>query len=129
MRALRLLAFRHVPPSRRISREAADGVFRAADARPPGHNARPLPRTTAMTDTLPDRLATDPRSPFHDAALLERGIGIRFDGRERQDVEEYCVSEGWIRVPAGRARDRRGQPMTLKLRGTVEPFLLIPDAG
>jgi hypothetical protein len=82
-----------------------------------------------MTDTLPDRLAADPRSPFHDAALLERGIGIRFDGRERQDVEEYCVSEGWIRVPAGRARDRRGQPMTLKLRGTVEPFLLIPDAG
>jgi hypothetical protein len=82
-----------------------------------------------MTDTLPDRLATDPRSPFHDAALLERGIGIRFDGRERQDVEEYCVSEGWIRVPAGRARDRRGQPMTLKLRGTVEPLLLIPHAG
>jgi hypothetical protein len=81
-----------------------------------------------MTDTLPDRLATDPRSPFHDAALLERGIGIRFDGRERQDVEEYCVSVGWIRVPAGRARDRRGQPMTLKLRGTVEPFLLLPDA-
>jgi hypothetical protein len=81
-----------------------------------------------MTDTLPDRLATDPRSPFHDAALLERGIGIRFDGRERQDVEVYCVSEGWIRVPAGRARDRRGQPMTLKLRGTVEPFLLLPDA-
>ncbi|HEY4560345.1 MAG TPA: DUF3297 family protein [Lysobacter sp.] len=79
-----------------------------------------------MTDTLPDRLATDPRSPFHDAALLERGIGIRFNGRERMDVEEYCVSEGWIRVAAGRARDRRGQPMTLKLRGTVEPFLLLP---
>jgi hypothetical protein len=82
-----------------------------------------------MTDTLPDRLATDPRSPFHDAALLERGIGIRFNGRERQDVEEYCVSEGWVRVAAGRARDRRGQPMTLKLRGAVEPFLKIADAG
>lgn len=82
-----------------------------------------------MTDTLPDRLATDPRSPFHDAAMLERGIGIRFNGRERQDVEEYCVSEGWIRVPAGRARDRRGQPMTLKLQGTVEPYLLVADAG
>jgi len=80
-----------------------------------------------MTDTLPDRLATDPRSPFHDPALLERGIGIRFNGRERQDVEEYCVSEGWIRVAAGRARDRRGQPMTLKLRGTVEPFHLVAD--
>ncbi|GAB6194745.1 DUF3297 family protein [Lysobacter xanthus] len=82
-----------------------------------------------MTDTLPDRLATDPRSPFHDAALLERGIGIRFNGRDRQDVEEYCVSEGWIRVAAGRARDRRGQPMTLKLQGTVEPYLQVADAG
>lgn len=82
-----------------------------------------------MTDALPDRLATDPRSPFHDAALLERGIGIRFNGRERTDVEEYCVSEGWIRVAAGRAKDRRGQPMTLKLRGAVEPFLLLPDAA
>jgi hypothetical protein len=82
-----------------------------------------------MTDQLPDRLATDPRSPFHDAALLERGIGIRFNGRDRQDVEEYCVSEGWIRVAAGRARDRRGQPMTLKLRGTVEPYPLLPEAG
>ena len=86
-------------------------------------------RTAAMTDTLPDRLATDPRSPFHDAALLERGIGIRFNGRERTDVEEYCVSEGWVRVAAGRARDRRGQPMTLKLRGAVEPYLLLPADG
>ncbi|GAB2508242.1 DUF3297 family protein [Lysobacter humi (ex Lee et al. 2017)] len=83
----------------------------------------------AMTDALPDRLATDPRSPFHDAALLERGVGIRFNGQERQDIEEYCVSEGWVRVQAGRARDRRGQPMTLKLRGTVEPYFLVPDAG
>lgn len=82
-----------------------------------------------MTDTLPDRLSTDPRSPFHDGALLERGIGIRFNGVERRDVEEYCVSEGWIRVAAGRARDRRGQPMTLKLRGQVEPYPLIADAG
>ncbi|MGY3266922.1 DUF3297 family protein [Lysobacter sp. HA35] len=82
-----------------------------------------------MTDTFPDRLATDPRSPFHDAALLERGIGIRFNGKERNDVEEYCVSEGWIRIAAGKARDRRGQPMTLKLRGAVEPFALLPDAA
>ena len=82
-----------------------------------------------MTDALPDRLATDPRSPFHAAAVLERDIGIRFNGRDRPDVEEYCVSEGWIRVAAGRARDRRGQPMTLKLKGTVEPFLLVADAG
>jgi hypothetical protein len=76
-----------------------------------------------MTDTLPDRLSLDPRSPFHDAALLERGIGIRFNGSERTNVEEYCISEGWIRVVAGRSLDRRGNPMTMKLKGTVEPFL------
>jgi hypothetical protein len=76
-----------------------------------------------MTDTLPDRLAMDPRSPFHDAALLERGVGIRFNGQERTNVEEYCISEGWIRIVAGRALDRRGRPMTMKLRGVVEPYL------
>ena len=81
-----------------------------------------------MTD-LPDRLSLDPRSPFHDAALLERGVGIRFNGQERTNVEEYCISEGWIRVAAGKARDRRGQPMTLKLRGTVEPYLLLADGA
>ena len=70
----------------------------------------------------PDRLSNDPRSPYHDEALLERGIGIRFNGQERNNVEEYCVSEGWIRVQAGRALDRRGQPMTMKVRGTVEPY-------
>ena len=80
-----------------------------------------------MTDVLPDRLALDPRSPFHDAALLERGIGIRFNGVERTNVEEYCISEGWIKVAAGRARDRRGQPMTMKLRGKVEPYLQAGD--
>jgi Protein of unknown function (DUF3297) len=79
--------------------------------------------TAAMTDTLPDRLSNDPRSPFHDAELLDRGIGIRFNGEERNNVEEYCVSEGWIRVIAGRALDRRGQPMTMKLKGKVEPYL------
>ena len=78
-----------------------------------------------MSDTPPDRLATDPRSPFHDATLLERGIGIRFNGIERHNVEEYCVSEGWVRVAAGKALDRRGHPMTLKIRGTVEPFFLL----
>ena len=76
-----------------------------------------------MTDTLPDRLSLDPRSPFHDAALLERGVGIRFNGSERTNVEEYCISEGWIRVVAGRSLDRRGNPMTMKLKGTVEPYL------
>ena len=76
-----------------------------------------------MTDTFPDRLSLDPRSPHHDAALLERGVGIRFNGSERTNVEEYCISEGWIRVVAGRSLDRRGNPMTMKLQGTVEPYL------
>ena len=76
-----------------------------------------------MTDTLPDRLSLDPRSPFHDAALLERGVGIRFNGSERTNVEEYCISEGRIRVVVGKSLDRRGNPMTMKLKGTVEPYL------
>lgn len=77
-----------------------------------------------MSDTPPDRLSNDPRSPFHQPALLERGIGIRFNGNERSDVEEYCISEGWIRVPAGKALDRRGRPMTIQLKGTVEARFL-----
>ena len=77
-----------------------------------------------MTDVPPDRLATDPRSKFHDAAVLERGIGIRFNGQEKTNVEEYCVSEGWVRLPVGRALDRRGQPMTIKVKGAVEPYFL-----
>lgn len=75
-----------------------------------------------MADTPPDRLSLNPRSPFFDGELLRRGIGIRFKGRERTDVEEYSVSEGWIRVAAGRSLDRFGQPMTIKLKGEVEPF-------
>ena len=77
-----------------------------------------------MADTLPDRLSLDPRSPHFDGELLRRGIGIRFKGRERQDVEEYCISEGWIRVQAGRTMDRHGRPLTIKLTGDVEPYLL-----
>mgnify|MGYP001327182612 CR=1 FL=1 len=71
---------------------------------------------------IPDRLSTDPRSPHHDAAVFERDIGIRFNGKERQDVAEYCVSEGWVRVPSGKTVDRRGQPLLIKLKGVVEPF-------
>jgi hypothetical protein len=80
-------------------------------------------RCSAMTDTLPDRLSNDPRSPHYNAELLERGVGIMFNGVDRTNVEEYCVSEGWVRVIAGKALDRRGQPMTMKLKGTVEPYL------
>ncbi len=80
-----------------------------------------------MTDTLPDRLSTNPRSPHHNAELLERGIGIRFNGVEKTNVEEYCVSEGWVRVAAGKSLDRHGQPMTIKLSGKVEPYFRPPE--
>ncbi|MFD2236177.1 DUF3297 family protein [Aureimonas populi] len=76
-----------------------------------------------MSQTLPDRLSVDPDSPFHDEALLARGIGIRFKGVEKTNVEEYCVSEGWVRVAAGKTLDRKGKPLTIKLKGEVEPFL------
>lgn len=78
--------------------------------------------TPAARPDLPDRLSVDPRSPFHVPAIFEFEIGIRFNGKERQDVEEYCLSEGWIRVPVGRKVDRRGQPLTIKLKGMVEAF-------
>jgi hypothetical protein len=76
-----------------------------------------------MSDTLPDRLCASPKSPYYDEALLERGVGIRFNGAEKTNVEEYCVSEGWIRVAVGKTVDRHGDAMTIKLKGTVEPFL------
>jgi len=74
------------------------------------------------TDSPPDRLSLDPLSDFYDEAILSRGIGIRFNGQEKTSVIEYSVSEAWIRVAAGRSRDRFGQPMTIKLKGTVEPY-------
>ena len=73
---------------------------------------------------LPDHLSTDPRSPHHIPAVFEHPIGIRFNGKDRLDVEEYCISEGWIRVAAGRALDRRGRPMTMKINGQVVPYFL-----
>jgi len=82
----------------------------------------PADADEAMEDSLPDRLSTNPRSPHYDAGVLERGIRIRFNGTERTDVEEYCISEGWIRVAMGKARDRRGQPMTFRINGSVEPW-------
>ncbi len=79
--------------------------------------------TAAAAPALPDRLSTDPSSPYYDEDLLTRGVGIKFKGAEKTNVEEYCVSEGWIRVSAGTARDRKGRPLTLKLQGPVEPYL------
>ena len=75
-----------------------------------------------MSDTLPDRLSVNPASPHYDEALLQRGIGIRFKGEEKTNVEEYCVSEGWVRLAVGKAVDRKGNPLTIKLQGPVEPF-------
>lgn len=75
-----------------------------------------------MSDTPPDRLSADPKSPFFDAAAMERGVGIRFKGVEKNNVEEYCVSEGWVRVSVGKSVDRKGNPITMKLQGTVEPY-------
>jgi hypothetical protein len=69
---------------------------------------------------LPDRLSIDPRSPFHVPAVFEHGIGIRLNDKERFDVEEYCISEGWVKVPAGKAVDRKGHPLLIKLKGKVE---------
>jgi len=81
-----------------------------------------------MSDTLPDRLAADPDSPFHDPDLLARGVGVRFKGVEKTNVEEYCISEGWVRLAVGQTTDRRGKPMTIKLRGSVEVYFRDRDS-
>ena len=75
-----------------------------------------------MSDTPPDRLCADPDSKFHDEAVLARGVGIRFKGEEKTNVEEYCVSEGWVRLAVGNRVDRRGKALTVKLQGPVEPY-------
>lgn len=75
-----------------------------------------------MSDELPDRLSNDPRSPYYNEEILQRDIGIRFKGVEKNNIEEYCVSEGWVRMAVGSARDRYGNPITLKYSGTVEPY-------
>ena len=81
-----------------------------------------------MSDTPPDRLSVNPNSPHHDADLLARGVGIRFKGEEKTNVEEYCVSEGWVRLAVGKAVDRKGNPLTVKLQGPVEPYFQHTDA-
>lgn len=80
-----------------------------------------LPEPTS-SDSPPDRLSLDPRSPYFDESLLSRGVGIKFNGKEKTSVIEYSIAEGWIRVAAGRSLDRRGQPMTVTLKGVVEPY-------
>lgn len=82
-----------------------------------------------MSDTPPDRLSVDPKSPFYDEAVLARGVGIRFKGQERFDVEEYCRSESWVRAPVGKTRDRKGNLLTVKLTGEVEAYFTNPPAA
>jgi Protein of unknown function (DUF3297) len=77
---------------------------------------------TEETQTLPDRLSNDPRSPYYNEKLLERDIGVRFKGAEKTNVAEYCISEGWIKVEAGKTKDRHGNPLTIKLNGPVEVY-------
>lgn len=82
-----------------------------------------------MSDTPPDRLSVNPSSPHYDEAELARDVGIRFNGLEKTNVEEYCVSEGWIKVAAGKAKDRFGKAIMIKLKGTVEPYYKAPHPG
>ena len=84
---------------------------------------------TTKFETLPDRLSTNPRSPHYNEEILKHDIGVRFDGKERTNVDEYCVSEGWIRVVAGKALDRHGNPLTIKLNGKVEPYFREKSKG
>ena len=84
------------------------------------------PETPSAADVPPDHLSVNPRSPFFDADKLQRGVGIRFKDRVRTDIEEYSISEGWVRVQAGKAVDRKGQPLTIKLTGPVEAWFENP---
>ena len=77
----------------------------------------------SMTDQMPDRLSVNPNSPYYDQQLLLRGVGIRFNGEIKTNIEEYCISEGWVKVAAGKAVDRKGNPLTLKLKGIVEAWM------
>jgi len=77
---------------------------------------------TTQAPPLPDRLSVDPRSPYYVASVFEHGIGIRLNDKERSDVAEYCISEGWVKVPSGKTVDRKGNPLLIKLNGKVEAF-------
>jgi hypothetical protein len=95
----------------------------------PGRAAPWDKRVMSEPDTPPDRLCNDPRSPYFNAEALARDVGIRFKGVEKTNVEEYCVSEGWVRVAAGKALDRHGNPLTIKLTGKVEAYYKIAKPG
>lgn len=82
-----------------------------------------------MSDTPPDRLSANPKSPFYDEAAMERGVGVIFKGVEKTNVDEYCVSEGWVRLSVGTTVNRKGEAMTVKLQGTVEPYWRDPEAA
>lgn len=81
-----------------------------------------------MSDTPPDHLSVDPDSPHYDEAALSRGVGVRFNGNEKTNVEEYCVSEGWVRLAVGKTLDRRGKQLTIKYNGKVEPYFQDTEA-
>lgn len=82
-----------------------------------------------MSDTPPDRLCASPNSPFYDEVAMNRGVGIRFKGVEKTNVEEYSVSEGWVRLSVGSTVNRKGEAMTIKLQGPVEPYWREPEEG
>ena len=92
------------------------------DTTPSAPTTTTLSAAPALRPDLPDQLSTDTRSPFHNPAIFEHSVGIRFSGKERFDVEAYCISEGWIKVPVGKKVDRQGFPLTIKLKGAVEAF-------
>src|SRR5436190_1253987 len=111
-------------PAGRAGRRPACG----ARGRPDARDLNPAPaRSTSRamsedTPALPDRLSVDPNSPFYDEAVLQRNVGVRFKGQDKTNVEEYCVSEGWVRLTVGASKDRHGNPLTMKLQGPVEPY-------
>jgi hypothetical protein len=89
----------------------------------------PWVKANLMTQTPPDRLSNNPKSPHYDVSALEKGVGVRFNGVEKTTVEEYCVSEGWVRLAVGKTLDRRGGPFTIKLCGSVEPYFRTDWSG
>ena len=82
-----------------------------------------------MSEPLPDRLSVNPASPHYSEEVLKNNVGVRFNGAEKNNVEEYCVSEGWIKVAAGKTLDRKGNPMTITLKGKVEPYYRPPETA